>query len=229
MSRPESRVSARPSTSLGIHGHSSTNSTGSSSRPLGGLSQKQYDQIASNISNASARKSHPAKPPSHLRRSSSSTNAPPKASKSSSSRAVRMEAEEDYLREGLSSSSDDEQLQQQQEAAKAMPPGSFVPSAKFAAAPVNSRVPPASPRRVSASTNQQQQPRASTSKQHSPLALDAQDDLSGASTQIQEALLVEDMLSVLLVCCCSLGACFVYHTLTTPCCVPGHRRSCHHF
>lgn len=191
MSRPTSRASGRTS-ALGQN------------RPLGGLSAKQYEQIASNISSA-------RKPASSSQRLSGGGGG-------SSSRPLHAENATASIRSGLHSRAssrsnkyEDELLEESEEdtisfsrqgkavfaaasPSEAAPQGTFIPSTAFASAPLNSRVPPASPKR--------DLPKASTSKApQQPLyeAHNVEDDVSQASTQIQEALLVEDLLSVLMV------------------------------
>lgn len=201
MSRPTSRASGR-SSALGLHSNNNQKR-----QHLGGLSEKQYKEIESNISSArrpTSSSSSAAGVPSsqHTRRPSHSQGTSRSAESKASSR-------NSYDREELEEESEEETVSYSRQgkavfggpgssrppiAPAAAQPASYIASTAFAAAPLNSRVPPASPRR-------DLPPRASTSKvsqEQQPFSQESI-ELDGASAQIQEALLVEDLLSVLMV------------------------------
>ena len=79
--------------------------------------------------------------------------------------------------------------------------GSFIAnSSSFAAAPLNSRVPPASPRRDAATRKQRgKRPAEPAHAAHAARDLEVSPDLRAVPTEVQEALLIEDLLSVMMV------------------------------
>lgn len=176
MSRPASRASGRTS-SMGMH-------SSQSNRPLGGLSAKQYEQIASNISSASSARK-PAASSSNTRPSLEQRRSYASRPPSGSERGQRLseESEEDtipYSKMGKAVFAQSSKSQ-----------STLTAGTAFADAPLNPRVPPASPRRVA--------PQASSSKHAHTDVPKAENNLRGVDPSIQEALLVEDLLSVLTV------------------------------